>query len=218
MDCRSCHTEEGFSPSIFDIDDHQQTSFPLNGAHQATPCIFCHQQDGTEWLFKSLQTECVSCHTDIHEGYLETQYYPAKDCRICHSEDNWQGILFDHKKTGYPLKGKHAETSCKNCHKPDLRINISSASPVFRVSSACAECHTDNHRGQFDGPNETTDCATCHDFYNWEAIYFNHDSTRFKLDGAHLEVDCAACHYPVSDDLGTYTLYKLNTLECSDCH
>lgn len=217
MDCNSCHSEEGFSPSSFDFIDHQKTSFPLNGAHQATPCIFCHQSDNNEWQFKSLDTKCVACHGDIHKNYLDITYYPEKDCRNCHTEDTWRTIDFDHTLTGYPLEGKHAEVSCINCHEPDVNDNSNVASPVFNVSSECAQCHADNHRAQFE-ESGTTNCAKCHDFQNWQAQAFDHDSTRFKLDGAHLNVDCASCHYPVTDELGSYTLYKLNTLECSDCH
>jgi hypothetical protein len=216
-DCAECHQVEGFSPSHFDIDDHDETAFPLKGAHLATPCIFCHQK-GENWIYNQLSETCVSCHEDIHKGYLSSAYYPEADCRICHSEKTWDAPNFDHTKTGYELVGAHASVDCRSCHIPDNTDDQLAASPVFTVSSECSSCHSDEHREQFIKSDGAVDCQECHGFQNWEAVYFDHDSTRFKLDGAHLEVDCRECHYQNSDEMGTYTIYTLNTIECSDCH
>jgi hypothetical protein len=216
-DCKECHTVDGFSPSIFGFEDHQKTGFPLEGAHQATPCIFCHVLED-KWEYKALSTKCISCHEDIHQNYLDQKYYPENDCRNCHVPDNWKEQIFEHSVTGYKLEGKHIFVNCVECHKPDNTPNIVAASPVFKVSSECRLCHNDIHREQFADIDAKTNCAKCHSFNNWDAVHFNHDSTRFKLDGAHLEVDCTKCHYEVSDKEGKYILYSLNTIECSDCH
>jgi len=49
MDCDNCHSVYDFSTSSFDLEAHDQTNFPLKGAHQATPCIFCHQKS-ENWI------------------------------------------------------------------------------------------------------------------------------------------------------------------------
>ena len=216
-DCRNCHSESGFSPSLFTFEDHQRTTFPLLGAHQATPCILCHMKD-EEWVYKSLDSDCISCHNNIHSGYLDDKYYPDQDCRACHSEDIWTNPAFDHNQTRYELSGSHASVACVKCHLPDNSFESRAASPVFRVSSECHSCHQDIHRGQFADAVNMTQCNVCHVPVDWEPVLFNHDSTRFILDGAHIDVACKECHYSVEDEAGSYVLYSLKTIACSDCH
>src|SRR5262249_12985846 len=40
--CETCHTVNGFLPARYEVAEHQKTSYPLVGAHQATPCNLCH--------------------------------------------------------------------------------------------------------------------------------------------------------------------------------
>ncbi len=37
-DCKTCHTEFGFSPSNFLIEDHNKTKFIIDGSHLAVAC------------------------------------------------------------------------------------------------------------------------------------------------------------------------------------
>jgi len=63
--CDECHTVEGFIPAKFSINQHNETNYPLVGAHLAVPCNLCHQRNyrGTiRYRFSS--TECESCHRD----------------------------------------------------------------------------------------------------------------------------------------------------------
>ena len=71
--------EDGFTPSFYTIEEHSETSFPLEGAHLATPCAACHLLQ-EEWDFDISGEKCVDCHTDIHEGYLDVKYYPDDNC------------------------------------------------------------------------------------------------------------------------------------------
>ncbi|MDX1439293.1 MAG: cytochrome c3 family protein, partial [Rubricoccaceae bacterium] len=36
--CDNCHDQEGWIPTSFDLERHEQTDFPLSGGHIATPC------------------------------------------------------------------------------------------------------------------------------------------------------------------------------------
>jgi hypothetical protein len=216
-DCINCHNENGFSPSTFTIDLHQVSKFPLEGAHVATPCIFCHQKD-EKWVFRKLGSRCVDCHTDIHEEYLDKRFYPDADCKNCHSVASWNEPEFEHENTSFPLRGKHKLTDCRNCHVADNKESFTATIPVFKVSSFCADCHSDQHQDQFHDTSLKTDCSRCHESLNWEAVNFNHDSTRFVLEGRHRDIDCSKCHYSVQGNGRSYILYKLDKFECSDCH
>jgi hypothetical protein len=62
-DCSSCHETDGYEIESF---DHAATRFPLDGAHDDTPCASCHVRDpadaGAAVRYRPLGTECVDCH------------------------------------------------------------------------------------------------------------------------------------------------------------
>ena len=70
--CASCHGVEGFTPAHFNAIRHQQTGFPLEGAHLAVPCNLCHvtqsqpKPKGQFQIFHFLNTNCQSCHPNPH--------------------------------------------------------------------------------------------------------------------------------------------------------
>ena len=41
--CEECHTVQGFSPSKFTLEMHQECAYPLKGSHLAVPCLECHK-------------------------------------------------------------------------------------------------------------------------------------------------------------------------------
>lgn len=214
-DCEACHTTEGFGSSTYTLERHQQSGYPLNGAHQATACSECHQKSG-DWNFRDIGRQCVDCHADLHQGFIPDSYYPASACTNCHSEESWASIRFDHNLTSYPLQGRHQGPSCRACHFSGQ----DPAKPVQRfsgLSQQCSACHQDNHQGQFDRDG-LTDCLRCHDPSNWKAEKFDHTKTRFPLEGKHAQAACGDCHktLPVTDK--SYVLYKINDFRCEACH
>lgn len=215
-DCASCHDVNGFEQSLYTIDMHRDTPFPLKGAHLATPCIACHLKN-EEWAFRSLGTQCIDCHTNIHQEYISAKYYPNNDCTACHNNEAWGSIAFDHSKTQFELLGKHAEITCSQCHieKDNARIII--RQNFINLDTKCASCHENIHGSQFDVEG-ITDCARCHGFSKWDRSQFNHDNTAFKLEGAHAKVSCERCHETVLEDGKSVVKYKNGKLECRDCH
>lgn len=210
-DCSKCHTVDGFTPSQFTLEQHNQGAFALEGAHLATPCIACHKKS-VNWKFKNIGSRCADCHTDIHKEYLDKKYYPEANCMQCHSVESWQQISFDHTKTGFPLEGKHKEPSCRSCHKSNAgQIAFSG------TGSACVQCHEDEHNGQFM-VNNTINCRSCHTPEGWKAGTFDHNTARFKLDGKHKDVPCAKCHPTIIEKAKEYVLYKTGKITCADCH
>ena len=130
------------------------------------------------------------------------------DCADCHSAQGWRPLRgdprFDHDKTGFALRDKHAAASCTSCHT-SLRFSAKQAAP-----RQCSSCHTDVHQGRF-----SRDCASCHNSSSFNAARGPqaHARTNLPLTGAHASIPCESCHRET--DAGSYT--ALDT-RCSSCH
>ncbi|MCP4308107.1 MAG: hypothetical protein GY788_25175, partial [bacterium] len=111
-DCLVCHTTAGWLPTTF---DHNQTPFPLTGAHAPLDCNACHQ-DG----FDGTPTDCMACHDTDFNGVADpnhvTNNFPT-DCLACHTTAGWLPTTFDHNQTPFPLTGAHAPLDCNACHQ-----------------------------------------------------------------------------------------------------
>ena len=215
-DCADCHTVNGFVPSLFTIERHNQGSFKLEEAHLATPCFSCHHKNN-RWEFRKVGQKCVDCHSNIHQGLITDKYMPDRQCDRCHTVANWGNVNFDHRQTSFELVGKHAEISCRACHFVENNNN-GFTQRFANLFSQCESCHMDAHHDQFRENGQAL-CERCHGFESWRADRFDHGQTRFKLEGAHAKADCSKCHPPVTDPTGDYVRYKLfNEIKCANCH
>ncbi|NOT38175.1 MAG: cytochrome c family protein [Saprospiraceae bacterium] len=214
-DCSSCHNTDGFSNTSFSISDHQNTSFPLTGAHIAIACNDCHLKNN-QWTFKPIPTHCTQCHQNFHEGKMDPKFYSNNACVSCHNTEAWNSIRFDHSNTNFPLTGKHTDLFCSQCH-----IKISDKGEKIQsfknLISTCAVCHENIHGTQFE-KNGVTKCDDCHNSDSWFPQLFDHDKTRFKLEGAHIKISCNSCHFSEIQGGKAVTLYRIGKLECRDCH
>jgi hypothetical protein len=190
--CETCHTEKAFKAVRF--EHARDTKFELRGKHTLAKCDACHKGE----LYKEkLKTDCFSCHEpdDKHNGQL------GKDCARCHAESDWHKTSFDHNKTEFPLRDKHAPLECKKCH----------ATPAFKdVKPACVSCHEkdDRHKKKL-GPR----CDECHSATGWKDWVFDHNArSRFKLVERHAKAKCEWCHTkPVKEKVEL-------SIECISCH
>jgi len=167
----------------------------LRGAHAdpKTACRSCHVPGKK---FREARGRCIDCHAkkDVHKGRL------GAACANCHTERDWKEARFDHDKTRFPLRGKHAPLKCESCHKSDRYKET----PV-----TCYGCHRkdDPHKALYGEK-----CESCHGDRDWKTLRFDHDKdTRYALRGRHRTAKCDACH--------TGHLYndKLQT-GCNACH
>jgi len=217
-DCKTCHSlKDGFDTSLFDFEKHKLTKFPLEGAHLATPCFACHVDEKTNhWRFKDKGSSCTECHDDIHKEYITSTYYPKSNCNICHVNDTWNSVTFDHKKTKWALKGKHLEIDCKECHITSNDKN-SFIQKFKGLDSNCTNCHESKHGNQFEIKGKT-DCVRCHVFDSWAPEKFDHKTTAFPLSGKHAEIECNQCHVATVGKENTSFNYKIKKHQCIDCH
>ena len=114
-DCSQCHSVKGFTLFSYTIEQHNQGTFPLQGAHLAIPCYDCHKKQ-EKWNFREIGINCKDCHKDIHQAFIQAKYYPEANCKICHNENRWTDISFDHSKTEFNLTGAHIRQNCRACH------------------------------------------------------------------------------------------------------
>jgi hypothetical protein len=214
-DCAQCHTVKGFTLFSYTVDQHNLGVFKLQGAHMATPCFDCHKKQD-RWNFKGIGLTCKECHTDIHQNFIESKYYPESNCKICHNENRWSDVRFNHSLTDFDLTGAHTKQGCRACHistNPDGTLK----QKFSGLSGNCTECHQDRHFKQFE-KGGITNCTECHDTENWKASKFDHNKTAFRLDGKHINVPCAKCHKPQHTGSDYYVIYKLKEFKCESCH
>jgi hypothetical protein len=185
--CEACHSTSGWRPANF---DHSQTAFPLSGGHTGVACERCHAGG----RYEGTSSSCASCHLDddAHDGQFGTE------CAACHNTNSWQGAVFDHSQTAFPLVGQHLAVECTRCH---------SGGVYHGTPTRCFACHAadDEHNGQFG-----TDCAACHTPNAWAGTTFDHSRTSFPLTGRHTAALCTQCH--------ANGVYDGTPTRCIACH
>ena len=194
---------------------------PLAKAHEKLEglknCTQCHEAGQ-----QVSDTKCLACHKELQPEIAKSTGFHGRippgqrSCNACHHEHQGKDFelidwgakgkkSFDHAKTGFLLKGKHAALDCAKCHeKPQTFLGMEG-------KTSCLACHKDEHRGQLG-----TNCAACHNENAWKpAPGFNHAKTDFALRGAHIKVDCAKCHAREGD----FTRFKPVAHDsCTSCH
>ena len=87
--------------------DHSSTGWPLNGKHLEIDCKACHFIEKSDnngvatQKFANLDTNCASCHENIHEDAFAIN--GVTDCVRCHVTSSWMPENFDHNTTNFPL-------------------------------------------------------------------------------------------------------------------
>jgi hypothetical protein len=199
--CVTCHNTNAWKPSSF---SHDNTVFPLLGAHRAVPCEQCHLNN----QFTGLHRNCIDCHitdfnTAVNPNHVSGLF--SANCTSCHGMNAWRPATFDHNTTKFTLTGKHTTLLCQDCH---------TNGNYQLVYADCYQCHSTNFQGTTN-PNHITgnfshDCQTCHSTTAWQPATFDHNTTKFALTGAHTAVLCQTCH--------TNGNYQLVYTDCYQCH
>ncbi|HKN36592.1 MAG TPA: hypothetical protein VJX16_25395 [Terriglobales bacterium] len=149
--CDVCHSTAGWIPASF---DHNNTPFPLTGAHAKVPCSSCHINNS----FSNTPTDCYSCHKADYQGTTNPAHAAAgfpTTCQTCHSTTSWLGATFNH--TFFPLNHGGANGVCATCH----------TNPSNYAIFQCTNCHlkpqTDSrHQGVGGYVYNSVNCYNCH--------------------------------------------------------
>lgn len=192
-----------------DLFSPGELSKPHTALEGLSQCTKCHPAGG-----QLSQETCLSCHQELQPRLGKGQglhgHIPGekRNCETCHREH--QGVNanlvdwgsggekgFNHLRTGWALKGAHADVKCLTCHEKrrilwPTALKLLDKRPETRLGlgTGCTDCHFDEHRGQ-----QQEDCEYCHVEKAWKpAPGFNHDDTEYPLKGKHLKVKCTQCH------------------------
>ncbi len=220
--CVKCHDIEHWKPAP--RFDHDKTSYPLTGAHGTVKCADCHASSRLQLAsdargapiprYRPLEhQQCSACHADPHHGNL------GAGCDRCHTTASFHTVnrtSFDHDRTRYSLRGRHALVSCEKCH--DFSGGQVSRNPPF---ATCTACHTpDPHAGTATLAGRVVDCASCHTVDGWRPSSYTvvqHRLTRYPLEGRHQQARCSGCHVK-TPGAGAVVAMRPTTTECVSCH
>ena len=203
-DCATCHSQNAWQPANF---DHNNTNFPLTGAHTTTDCQSCHA-DG----FSGTSHICKDCHTEDFNQTSNPNHTAlalSDDCVSCHTtQPGWSPAGFPVHDNYYVLSGAHLliANNCATCHNGDYH----------NTPNTCAGCHLDEYNNTNDPPHQAsnfpTDCTACHSENAWQPATFDHDNLYFPIySGKHKDEwnNCSDCHNNASN----YAIFS-----CTDCH
>ncbi|MCL4305895.1 hypothetical protein KJZ99_08265, partial [bacterium] len=196
--CLECHTTSNWNSTF----NHNNTQFPLTGAHVQTSCQQCH----VGGVFEGTPGQCIDCHLADYNGTTDPDHAAvgiSTACLACHTTESWD-MGFDHQTTNFPLTGAHVQTSCQQCH----------VGGVFEgTPGQCIDCHLADYNGTTEPDHAAaqfpTTCQTCHSTSNWNST-FNHSNTNFPLTGAHIQTSCQQCHVG--------GVFEGTSGQCIDCH
>ncbi len=268
LECAFCHsdhhggdfqivnTQSFTAAGVADAEkfDHQLVGYAMGGKHLELACEKCHEHandlvlnQGTH-RFGGLETSCVKCHKDPHEGRM------ALTCADCHGEDDFKKIISRDHDRFLPLVGGHGSASCRDCHEKEqphaLELLGRDVRPLRRE---CADCHDSPHGrrivegvAEFAARTTGASCVECHrpgheDFAaaDAEITRDRHAASGFPLDFPHDLATCEDCHdsrlttfelrYPgrgpndcgrCHEDVhrGQFDFGRLELRRCTSCH
>jgi hypothetical protein len=181
--CEMCHNSVAWNQVTF---NHNNTNFPLTGAHVNVNCSDCHESG-----FTGTTTICYDCHQQNYQQSANPSHTALSlptDCEQCHTTNpNWEPATFPIHNQFFELLGAHANiTNCADCHNGNYN----------NTPNTCIGCHQSDYNGTTNPPHQilnfSFDCLTCHTMNGWTPANFNHSF--YPISSDHNNVDCNQCH------------------------
>jgi len=149
--CEVCHSTSAWSPATF---NHNNTAFPLTGAHTNVPCASCHVNNN----YTTVPTDCYSCHKLAYSGTTNPNHisvgFPTT-CATCHSTTSWLGATFNH--TWFNMNHGGANGICATCHTNPNDYT------VFQCTNCHTQARTDSQHQHVGGyVYNSVNCYGCH--------------------------------------------------------
>ncbi|MFZ4462893.1 MAG: hypothetical protein ACOYN5_03560 [Bacteroidales bacterium] len=209
-ECARCHTPQSWLVSNT-TQLHQQSRFPLLGAHATADCFQCHES-ASLLQFNPLGIDCYDCHRVDYEESKDPDHKSGNfstDCVECHAVNSfsWKGAGLNH--LFFPLTEGHAINNCFDCH--------TQGQPYSSAKPECISCHQSDFQATTN-PNHqalsfSDDCKECHTTNpGWKPAKFgDHDALFPIYSGKHNNEwdNCTDCHTTQSN----YTVFS-----CTNCH
>jgi len=228
--CESCHTVNGWKPSLFKHNNPNYKGYKLKGKHARLACKKCHTaRPGSKVVrFKPISTKSCSgkgCHDTRARGNIHGRQFKGKQCNDCHTVNGWKSVRSIHDDPnykGYKLKGRHSKVSCNKCHRKDPLTKRTVYKPIDSTTCNTAQCHgrgksSKTHGRQFKGES----CENCHKVEGWKPSTFRHNKKTykgFKLTGLHARTACSKCHTKGYDGKTKYKPIASKSCDSSGCH
>ena len=184
QDCTVCHNTTTWGDASF---DHNNTQFPLTGAHTSTNCQQCHSEGYT-----GTPTECFACHQTDYQQSTNPNHSSialSTTCQTCHTTNpGWAPATFPVHDSFFQLLGAHLQINdCADCHQGGNYNN---------TPNTCMGCHSSNYNGTNDPPHQilnfSDDCLSCHTMNGWTPATFDHSF--YSVNNRHRNVNCNQCH------------------------
>lgn len=201
--CLACHPDGSAEGSF----DHNQSGFPLTGAHLSVSCVECHSNG-----YQNTPTECSACHTPDYNSASNPNHQSlglSMDCVTCHTTaPDWNPALFPNHNDFYPLLGAHAAIAdqCVTCHNGNYN----------NTPNTCFGCHQAEYNNTNNPDHQAaqfpTTCETCHNQNSWVPSTWDHDDLYFPIySGKHEDEwnQCNDCH----TNPNNYSVFT-----CITCH
>ncbi len=158
--CATCHTTTSWDNANF---NHNNTAFPLTGAHTTTACASCH----VGGVYAGTSKDCQGCHMTDYNGASPDHAasgFAASACATCHTTTQWAGATFDHDGPWFPIySGRHKGKwdACSDCHtSPTNYAQFACYGACHNVSSVDRD-HT-GVRNYVQGAGNSAQCYSCH--------------------------------------------------------
>jgi len=219
--CDTCHNTNGWKNNRPSKGfNHDTTKFALKGKHAETACSKCHKT--ADFHVQIAHERCKDCHEDTHKGQFASRA-AGSDCSSCHNEKAYKPATFDretHRKSKFPLEGRHIPLACVKCHEPEGKDAV-----YITRKLICSACHADKHDKEFEAAPWKNECDRCHtqDREGFLPSTFSveqHAKTKYLLTGKHTSVKCGGCHKPLSPGAAKDVprTFHFATETCITCH
>lgn len=208
--CAECHTPKSWLVNNI-TEIHQNSRFPLLGAHNTADCSACHTS-ASKLEFQPLGIECYDCHRADYQAATNPNHVQSgisTNCFECHKIDAFEWSASGINHDFFPLTKGHEIENCADCHTSGISLPI---------SPNCYDCHQKDYNSAVNPSHQnsgfSTNCTECHTTDpDWKPAEFKqHDTQYFPVySGSHKGEwnSCADCHTQPEN---------YNKFSCIDCH
>lgn len=208
--CAECHTPKSWIVNNI-TEIHQNSRFPLLGAHNTADCSACHTSV-SKLEFQPLGIECYDCHRLDYQAATNPNHVQSgisTNCFECHRVEAFEWSASGINHDFFPLTKGHAIENCAECHTSGISVPI---------SANCYDCHQNDYNSAVNPSHQnsgfSTNCTECHTTDpDWKPANFKtHDAQYFPIySGSHRGEweSCTECHTQPGN---------FNSFSCVDCH